>query len=67
MHKASSINLKTATSEQIIKKKSLKKDKNKDQLSKTLIAGTFDWIASQQIPHNKNYFGKGKRFITGKS
>lgn len=47
MHKASSINLKTATSEQVIKKKSLKKHKSKDQLSKTLIAGTFDWIASQ--------------------
>lgn len=67
MHKASLVNLKTAPNEQVIKKKSHRKDKSaKDQLSKTIVAGTFDWIASQETPHNKNYFGKGKRFVTGK-
>ena len=35
---------------------------NKENLSKTLIAGTFDWIAAQRKPVNKNYFGLTKRF-----
>lgn len=48
---------------------SLKREKTdkseKEELSRTVVMGTFDWIASQKKPTNKNYFGKSKRFQVG--
>lgn len=36
-----------------------------EELSRTVVAGTFDWIASQKKTASKNYFGKSKRFVAG--
>ena len=35
---------------------------NKENLSKTLIPGTFDWIAAEARPFSSNRFGLSKRF-----
>ena len=31
-------------------------------MNKTVVEGTFDWIASQNKSLNKNFFGKSNRF-----
>jgi hypothetical protein len=45
--------------------KTEKKENLKEQLSQTLVAGTFEWAAAQKRPTNKNFFGKSKRFVVG--
>ena len=43
--------------------KRLKTEKSsKENLTKTLIEGTFEWMAAQKKTKTKNFFGKSKRF-----
>ena len=46
-------------------KKSASKEKkpgNNENLPRTVVAGTFDWLAAQKKPTSKNFFGLTKRF-----
>lgn len=36
-----------------------------EELSHTLVAGTFEWLSKQKRPSCKNFFGKSKRFVGG--
>lgn len=46
-------------------KKKGKDKSDKEELSQTIVAGTFDWMATQPKSANKNLFGKSKRFNGG--
>jgi hypothetical protein len=53
-----------ATAYEVLKpQKSKPKSKHKEDLSKTLVPGTFDWLAAQKRPPCKNFFGKSRRFV----
>ncbi len=53
-----------AKSQPRISTKNEKKLKDED-LSHTLVAGTFEWLSRQKSSKNKNFFGKSKRFVGG--